>query len=47
MKGHRKKGKSDEVDKDDSVQYEVWASDQSNSVPDQTLLGIKGSFMWI
>lgn len=27
--------------------YEVWASDQSNSVPGQTALGVKGSFLWI
>lgn len=27
--------------------YEVWASDQSNSAPNQTALGVKGSFLWI
>ena len=27
--------------------YEVWASDQSNSVPGQSALGVKGSFLWI
>ncbi len=27
--------------------YEVWASDQSNSVPNQSSLGVKGSFLWI
>ena len=27
--------------------YEVWASDQSNSVADAGALGIKGSFLWI
>ena len=27
--------------------YEVWASDQSNSVADQSAAGVKGSFLWI
>lgn len=27
--------------------YEVWASDQSNSVAGQDSLGVKGSFLWI
>ena len=27
--------------------YEVWASDQSNSVPGQAGVGTKGSFLWI
>ena len=27
--------------------YEVWASDQSNSVPNQASLGVKGSYLWI
>lgn len=27
--------------------YEIWASDQSNSVPGQTAGGLKGSFIWI
>ena len=27
--------------------YEVWASDQSNSAPGQSALGVKGSFLWI
>jgi len=31
---------------DDSL-YEIWASDQSNSVANQTKLGVKGSFLWI
>jgi hypothetical protein len=43
-KGRKKKRKSDQ---DDSTHYEVWASDQSNSVPNQISLGMKGSFMWI
>ena len=30
-----------------SSAYEVWASDQSNSVADAGALGIKGSFLWI
>lgn len=29
------------------VDYEVWGADQSNSVPDQTSLGVKGSYLWI
>lgn len=29
------------------VQYEVWASDQSNSVAGKTALGIDGSFIWV
>ena len=45
MKGSKKKKRKS--DKDDSIRYEVWASDQSNSVPNQTSLGMKGSFMWI
>ena len=27
--------------------YEIWASDQSNSVPGQNSLGVAGSFLWI
>ena len=27
--------------------YEVWGCDQSNSVPDQDAVGVKGSFLWI
>ena len=27
--------------------YEVWASDQSNSVPGQSALGVLGSYLWI
>jgi len=27
--------------------YEVWGSDQSNSVPSQSSAGIKGSYLWI
>ena len=27
--------------------YEIWASDQSNSVADQSKLGVAGSFLWI
>ena len=27
--------------------YEVWASDQSNSVPGETSAGVKGSYLWI
>ena len=27
--------------------YEVWASDQSNSVPDQSSAGVNGSYLWI
>lgn len=30
-----------------SEKYEVWASDQSNSVAGQDALGVKGSFLWI
>ena len=33
--------------KSSSLGYEVWASDQSNSVPGQQSLGMKGSFLWI
>jgi hypothetical protein len=29
------------------MRYEYWASDQSNSVPGQASLGIKGSYLWI
>jgi hypothetical protein len=29
------------------VRYEYWASDQSNSVPGQASLGVKGSYLWI
>jgi len=42
-KGTKKSRKKDKAD----VRYEVWASDQSNSVPNQLSLGIKGGFMWI
>jgi hypothetical protein len=31
---------------DGTDEYEVWASDQSNSVPGQTALGVKGSWLW-
>ena len=27
--------------------YQVWASDQSNSAPGQTALGVKGGFLWV
>ena len=30
-----------------SPSYEIWASDQSNSVPGEAALGVKGSFLWI
>lgn len=30
-----------------SPAYEVWASDQSNSVPGEERLGVKGSFLWV
>jgi hypothetical protein len=32
---------------DDDVAYEVWASDQSNSVSDAGSRGVKGSYIWI
>jgi hypothetical protein len=31
----------------ESSAYEVWAADQSNSVPGQTGKGLKGSYIWI
>lgn len=46
-----KTGKSNKASKSDPedppVEYEVWASDQSNSVAGQTSAGVKGSFLWI
>ena len=30
-----------------SYDYEVWAADQSNSVPGQSAKGVKGSYLWI
>ena len=30
-----------------SSEYEVWASDQSNSVKDAVSAGVMGSFIWI
>ena len=30
-----------------SSSYEVWASDQSNSVPDEASPGVNGSYLWI
>jgi hypothetical protein len=30
-----------------SYDYEVWAADQSNSVPGQNAKGVKGSYLWI
>ncbi|MDH4049140.1 MAG: hypothetical protein OEW68_16680 [Gammaproteobacteria bacterium] len=29
------------------IRYELWGSDQSNSVPGQASLGVNGSFVWI
>ncbi len=31
----------------DGSHYEVWGSDQSNTVPNLDALGIKGSYLWI
>ncbi len=31
----------------DGSRYEIWASDQSNSVPDASSTGINGSYIWI
>jgi hypothetical protein len=31
----------------ESSDYEIWSSDQSNSAPDQSGLGVKGSWVWI
>jgi len=41
----KKEGKGSK--KTPSPSFEVWASDQSNSVPGQESLGVKGSFLWI
>ena len=30
-----------------SDSYEIWASDQSNSVPDEASAGVNGSYLWI
>ncbi|MFK7889554.1 MAG: fibronectin type III domain-containing protein [Granulosicoccus sp.] len=38
---------SDHPTNGDTVRYEVWASDQSNSVADAGALGVKGSYIWI
>ena len=38
---------NNEVEKAASSSYEIWASDQSNSVPGEAALGVKGSFLWI
>ena len=38
---------SSESSKADGQSYEIWASDQSNSVSDQSSLGVAGSFLWI
>lgn len=32
---------------DAAVSYQIWASDQSNSVPDAAGLGTRGSYLWI
>lgn len=43
-----KVAKSTKPNKDgNTIKYEVWASDQSNSVPGQNSAGVKGSFLWI
>ncbi len=34
-------------DSGDGVRYEVWASDQSNSVAGESSYGFKGSYLWI
>ena len=41
-----KKGKKGKKGKH-SGSYEVWASDQSNSISDQDSTGVNGSFLWI
>lgn len=42
---YRRKLKGKKGKKSDS--YEVWASDQSNSVPDETSAGVNGSYLWV
>ena len=43
-----KSSKSDKsADHGASTSYEIWAADQSNSVPGATAKGVKGSFIWI
>jgi hypothetical protein len=46
-KGSSSSSKSSKSSKVSKSSYQVWASDQSNSVPGQTSSGIKGSFLWI
>jgi len=50
--GTFKKGKAQKTGKSVGshvpyVPYEIWASDQSNSVPGETERGVNGSFLWI
>lgn len=33
--------------KKENKRYEIWASDQSNSVPGETSTGVNGSYLWI
>lgn len=40
-------GTSDNNGASADVRYEIWASDQSNSVSDVTAAGTRGSFLWI
>lgn len=49
LKGSKsaKKSKSSSVEPTPSQRFEVWGSDQSNSVPGQISLGVKGSWLWI
>lgn len=42
----KKRGKSTKVSKTKKP-YEIWASDQSNSVPGEMSLGTRGSFLWV
>ena len=42
-----KTSKTSKTTKASKAAYEVWASDQSNSVPGVTSAGVKGSLLWI
>ncbi|MEL6342628.1 MAG: hypothetical protein AAFV53_05820 [Myxococcota bacterium] len=48
LAGFLSKANADDDDSDDDdVAYEIWASDQSNSVSGAAARGVEGSFLWI
>ena len=46
-RGKSGKGGKSESPKGENVPYEVWASDQSNSVAGESSAGVRGSLLWI